>query len=79
MQIRGQPQAINHLTATCLILRQGFLLAWRIKILKISMNLLFLASTYVAPEFLPQVNDVDEYNSRLTRLNVEIKDYIVEW
>lgn len=43
------------------------------------MNLLFLASTYVAPEFLPQVSDVDEYNSRLTRLNVEIKDYIVEW
>lgn len=31
------------------------------------MNLLFLASTYVALDFLPQVNEVDKHNSRLTR------------
>ena len=41
------------------------------------MNSLFLASTYVALDFLPQVNEVDKHNSRLGRLKLEIKDYIV--
>lgn len=41
------------------------------------MNFLFLAGSYVALDFLPQVNEVDKHNCRLTRLKLEIKDYIV--